>query len=287
MRRAQAFWRALPPLSRRSLRWAGFCAPPVLLAMAYCRAQPVALQSLKPAQPFTPTAASATTAAPSKFPGTVTERMRTAQAELHQLLGFDRISTEKEDVASHSSDAYSYHKQEGSEAAAAVSIVVYPESTEEVSKIVRICARLGLRMIPYGSGTSLEGHTSAPAGGVFIDLSRMQSISALHVADMDVVVQPGLSWNNLNLELKEHGLFYPVDPGPGASLGGMVATNCSGTNAVRYGTMKANVLNLTVVLPDGQSCCASVCTSWSRFLSGDPPLTCSLFLIITCLQVPS
>ena len=98
----------------------------------------------------------------------------------------------------------------------------------------------------------ISGHTSAPQGGVFIDLTRMQAIRALHVDDMDVVVEPGLSWNNLNAELKKHGLFYPVDPGPGASLGGMVATNCSGTNAVRYGTMKANVLNLTVVLPDGE-----------------------------------
>jgi D-lactate dehydrogenase (cytochrome) len=107
-------------------------------------------------------------------------------------------------------------------------------------------------MIPYGSGTSLEGHTSAPQGGVFIDVSRMQRIRSLHVSDMDCVVEPGISWNNLNAELKEHGLFYPVDPGPGASIGGMVATSCSGTNAVRYGTMKFNVLNLTVVLPDGR-----------------------------------
>ena len=80
----------------------------------------------------------------------------------------------------------------------------------------------------------------------------MQSLRELHVGDMDCVVDPGLSWNNLNAELKAHGLFYPVDPGPGASLGGMAATNCSGTNAVRYGTMKNNVLNLTVVLPDGE-----------------------------------
>ena len=95
---------------------------------------------------------------------------------------------------------------------------------------------------------------------MFIDLTRMQAIRALHVDDMDVVVEPGLSWNNLNAELKKHGLFYPVDPGPGASLGGMVATNCSGTNAVRYGTMKANVLNLTVVLPDGEKCRGSCAT---------------------------
>jgi D-lactate dehydrogenase (cytochrome) len=95
------------------------------------------------------------------------------------------------------------------------------------------------------------GHTSAPHGGVCIDLSRMQSVKVVHSSDLDCVVEAGLSWNNLNAELKHLGLFFPVDPGPGASIGGMVGTSCSGTNAVRHGTMKHNVLNLTVVMPDG------------------------------------
>ena len=192
---------------------------------------------------------------PRSTPPSTLTPLQQAQIELTALLGADRVSSEASELSTHTSDAYSYHKSvdEGlaEDSSTLRGLVVYPSSTLEVSRIVKICARLRVSMIPYGSGTSLEGHTSSPEGGVYIDLSTMQSIKALNVADMDCTVDPGLSWNNLNAALKEHGLFYPVDPGPGASLGGMVATNCSGTNAVRYGTMKHNVLNLTVVLPDG------------------------------------
>jgi D-lactate dehydrogenase (cytochrome) len=129
---------------------------------------------------------------------------------------------------------------------------VYPRSTEEVSAIVKICARHALPIIAYGSGTSLEGHTSAPHGGVCIDFSRhMCRVLRVGIDDMDCTVQPGVTWNTLNAELAREQLFFPVDPGPGASIGGMVATSCSGTNASYYGTMKRNVLNLTVVLADG------------------------------------
>ena len=106
-------------------------------------------------------------------------------------------------------------------------------------------------MIPYGAGSSVEGNFSSPYSGICIDLSRMHKIVAFHPDDMDVVVQAGVNWTNLNEEIKESGLFLPLDPSPTALIGGMVATNCSGTNALRYGTMKDHVVNLTVVLADG------------------------------------
>ena len=163
---------------------------------------------------------------------------------LQALLG-DRISVDLEDRSGHGKDAYSYHSDKPPWA------VVYPLSTEEVSAIARICYESRVVMIPYGSGTSLEGHTTAPSGGVVLDMSRMRALKAVHEQDMDAVVEPGISWGELNEQLKQYGLFYPVDPGPGASIGGMCGTSCSGTNAVRYGTMRYNVLNLTVVLADG------------------------------------
>src|SRR5436190_3744580 len=107
-------------------------------------------------------------------------------------------------------------------------------------------------MIPYSGGSSLEGNFSAPFGGMSIDFAFMDKIIELHADDMDVVVQPSMQWMHLNNEIKESGLFFPIDPGPSAKIGGMVGTNCSGTNAVRYGTMKDWVLNLTVVLADGR-----------------------------------
>jgi D-lactate dehydrogenase (cytochrome) len=107
-------------------------------------------------------------------------------------------------------------------------------------------------MIPYSGGSSLEGNFSAPFGGMSIDFAFMDKIIELHADDMDVVVQPSMQWMHLNDQIKDSGLFFPIDPGPSAKIGGMVGTNCSGTNAVRYGTMKDWVLNLTVVLADGR-----------------------------------
>lgn len=106
-------------------------------------------------------------------------------------------------------------------------------------------------MVPYGAGSSVEGNFSSPHSGVCIDMSRMNKILAFHEEDMDVVVQPGVNWVDLNNSIVSSGLFLPMDPGPTAHIGGMIATNCSGTNAMRYGTMKDWVINLTVVLADG------------------------------------
>src|SRR6187455_1992750 len=132
-------------------------------------------------------------------------------------------------------------------------VVVFPQSTEEVQQIVRICAENGVAIIPYGVGTSLEGHVNAPVGGVSIDFRDMNKVLAVHGEDLDCVIEPGITRKALNEQLRDSGLFFPIDPGADASLGGMAATRCSGTNAVRYGTMKDNVLALKVVLANGET----------------------------------
>ena len=130
--------------------------------------------------------------------------------------------------------------------------VVFPHSTEEIQEIVRVCAEHKVPIIPFGTGTSLEGGVNAPAGGISIDLMKMNAIISVNPEDLDVTLQPGVTREELNVHLRDQGLFFPIDPGANASLGGMASTRASGTNAVRYGTMRDNVVNLTVVMPDGK-----------------------------------
>ena len=130
--------------------------------------------------------------------------------------------------------------------------VIYPQATEDVQEIVRICAANRVPIIPFGQGSSLEGHVNAPHGGVSIDFRDMNKVLAVHAEDLDCVIEPGITRKALNEYLRDQGVFFPIDPGADASLGGMAATRCSGTNAVRYGTMKDNVLALKVVTPSGE-----------------------------------
>ncbi|CAG8228721.1 unnamed protein product [Penicillium salamii] len=175
------------------------------------------------------------------------EEMETAIKEIHHELGEDSISTDDEDLKMHGYSEWSSINIDRLPVA-----VAFPKSTEEVAAIARVCHKYKVPMIPYSGGSSVEGHFSAPFGGISVDFLNMDDIVAFHPEDMDIVVQPSVSWMELNETIKSSGLFFPVDPGPPAKIGGMIATNCSGTNAVRYGTMKDWIVNLTIVLPDGR-----------------------------------
>ncbi len=172
-----------------------------------------------------------------------TDNTALAISALKALLG-DRLSTGDSIRDIHGRDeAYS--------TPALPDAVAFPESTEEVSKIMKICSQFQVPVVPFGIGTSLEGHVIPIHGGISVDTSRMNKVLEIHESDLDAVVQPGVSRTQLNDELRATGLMFTVDPGADATLGGMAATRASGTNTVRYGTMRENVMALEVVLPDG------------------------------------
>lgn len=174
--------------------------------------------------------------------------LQAAWVDFKNIVGPDNLSTNADDLKSHAGSSWSSYPDLPSDTPFAI---LRPASTSEVSKIMKVCHQRRIPVTAYSGGTSLEGHFAATRGGICIDFSRMDQILALHGEDMDVVVQPSVGWESLNLELAEHDLFFPPDPGPGAMIGGMVGTGCSGTNAYRYGTMRDWVLSLTVVLADG------------------------------------
>jgi D-lactate dehydrogenase (cytochrome) len=177
----------------------------------------------------------------------VARRNSTTQtiAEIREFLG-DRLSTTPAVREQHGKD-------QTWAPGAPPDAVAFVHKTSEVQKIVEICGKYGTPVIPYGTGTSLEGHFTAPFGGISVDLSQMTNIVEVNVEDLDCRVEAGVTRKQLNEHLRDTGLFFPIDPGANASIGGMTATRASGTNAVRYGTMRDNVLNVTAVMPNGQT----------------------------------
>ena len=181
----------------------------------------------------------------------MTVKHRYSQDQIEQVLTVlkdqlgERLSVSKSIREQHA-QGESWHTPYSPEA------VAFPDSTAEVAMIVSTCAEAGVPVIPYGAGTSIEGHLGAVEGGVSIDMSRMNQVLAVNEEDLDCRVQAGVTRKQLNEYLRSSGLFFPIDPGADATLGGMAATRASGTNAVRYGTMRENVLSLTVVLASGK-----------------------------------
>ncbi|HET7628647.1 MAG TPA: FAD-linked oxidase C-terminal domain-containing protein [Bacillales bacterium] len=165
--------------------------------------------------------------------------------ELREILAPERVSENETIRRNHAKDE-SHHEPRLPD------VVVFPETTEEIAELLAYASRNGVPIVPFGVGSSLEGHVIPIKGGISIDFERMNRILEVRSGDFLVKVQPGVTRTQLNQALKKHGLFFPVDPGADATIGGMAATNASGTTAVRYGVMRDQVRDLEVVLADGR-----------------------------------
>jgi D-lactate dehydrogenase (cytochrome) len=174
--------------------------------------------------------------------------LQAAWVDFVGVVGKDNVSTGDDVLHSHAISDWSSYRAHDSERPFCV---VYPSTTEQVSEIMKICHLRKIPVVGYSGGTSLEGHYTPTRGGICIDFAHMDKVLQLNKEDLDVVVQPAVGWEHLNDELAKDNLFFPPDPGPGAMIGGMIGTGCSGTNAYHYGTMREWVVNLTVVLADG------------------------------------
>ena len=174
------------------------------------------------------------------------KNLKEARQEFEAIVGSDCIDDDPGNLKSRSSTEWSVAPSDKH-----ASLILYPKSTLEVSEIMKICTRRRIPVTGFSGGTSLDGALASTRGGICVDFSRMNKILESHDRDMDVVVQSAVGWEDLNAKLAEKGLFFPPDPGPGAQIGGMIGTGCSGTNAYRYGTMKDWVISTTVVLADG------------------------------------
>ncbi|MDO3555174.1 FAD-binding oxidoreductase [Ralstonia pseudosolanacearum] len=182
---------------------------------------------------------------PLPHPGLARKPIPPAMLDALRARFGDRVSTSDAVRAHHGRDESAYDPM-------LPDAVVFAQTTEDVVAVARLCHEHAIPLIPFGAGSSLEGHLLAVAGGVTLDLSQMNRVLSVHPEDLTVTVEPGVTRKQLNADIRDTGLFFPIDPGADASIGGMCATRASGTNAVRYGTMRENVLNLTVVTADGR-----------------------------------
>ena len=183
----------------------------------------------------------------------MTNELRNSKHSADDALAYEKVDALRSGLLSRAGPLREQHgRGEGLATLAPPDAVAFPESVAEIQAIMRLCSQHNVPVIPFGSGTSLEGHVTAPHGGLCIDLSKMNKIIEVRQEDLDCTIEPGVTREQLNAYLRDQGLFFPIDPGANATLGGMASTRASGTNAVRYGTMRDIVLSADIVLSDGR-----------------------------------